>query len=84
MGKIVFDIGQTSSSKQIGNTQAEKILNDFIELNEGPIDGTLQEKLDWAIDWLLNSMRQAHINSIRRKEFAKVEAELSLKYSNWN
>lgn len=84
MGKLVFDIGTTTAIRHVGNVQAEKILNDFIELNEGPVAGTLQEKLDWAIAWLLNAMRQAHIDAIRRREYAAVEAALQAKFENWS
>ena len=44
MGKLVFDIGTTTAIRNVGNVQAEKILNDFIELNEGPVAGNLARK----------------------------------------
>jgi hypothetical protein len=84
MGKLVFDIGTTTAIRNVGNVQAEKILNDFIELNEGPITGTLQEKLDWAVAWLLTAMRQAHIEAIRRREYAALDAALAAKFENWS
>jgi len=84
MGKLVFDIGTTTAIRNVGNVQAEKILNDFIKLNEGPITGTLQEKLDWAVAWLLTAMRQAHIEAIRRREYAALDAALAAKFENWS
>ena len=84
MGKLVFDISTTTAIRNVGNVQAEKIVNDFIELNGGPISGTLQEKLDWSLEWLLNAMRQAHIDAIRRREYAAVEAALAAKFENWS
>ena len=84
MGKLVFDIGTTTAIQNVGNTQAEKILNDFVELNEGPVTGTLQEKLDWAVAWLFTAMRQAHIDAIRRRGYAAVEAALAEKFENWS
>ena len=84
MGKLVFDIGTTTAIQNVGNVQAEKILNDFVGLNEGPISGTLQEKLDWSLEWLLNAMHQAHIDAIRRREYAAVEATLQAEFENWS
>ncbi len=84
MGKLVFDIGTTTAVRSVGNAQAEKILNDFVELNEWPITGTLQEKLDWAVAWLLAAMRQAHIDAIRRREYAALDAALQAKFENWS
>ena len=70
--------------KEAKENRSYNRLNDFVELNEGPVAGTLQEKLDWAVAWLLNAMRQAHIDAIRRREYAQVEAALQAKFESWS
>lgn len=72
MGKLLIDVGQLTSSKQIANAKAVVIVNGFVEAQGGPIDGTQQEKLDWFIDRVAEHVRDVYRR--HKREVAVSEA----------
>ncbi len=50
MANLTVTVGTLSATTpNINNTKAQEIINDYIAANNGPVNGTNQEKLDWYV-----------------------------------
>jgi hypothetical protein len=65
----------TGSTPVINNTKASAIIADFIAANNGPVNGTNQEKLDWVAIELAKYMRSvANAQGIQTRVKAEEDA----------
>lgn len=75
----------TGSTPTVNNTKATAIVADFIAANNGPVNGTNQEKLDWVAIELAKYMRSvANAQGIgARVETERAAAKAELATRDW-
>lgn len=76
----------TGSTTVVNNAKATAITAKFIMANNGPVNGTNQEKLDWvAIELAKYMVAVANAHEIgERVEAERVEAKAELDARGWN
>lgn len=71
MGQIAITVGTITSTKTFNDAQAAAIIGGFIAAQGAPDGLTNQQRLDWFLNRVLESVRDTHR---RRKVDAEVEA----------